>query len=479
MEMHGLQLNQVSAKSKARPMTLAEKAQYYEDEVEKYIKRTEYGYLSEVSLPQPGVRKNIRYHDSDNDGLWTSMYGAGECFAYGATKDPAAKKRAKQAFEALRFLNIAPIDGEVEQQPGFVARTVVPTTEPDPNKRGGYTLEGQRRKQQNDDGRWKVYSPRWPLTKDKQYWYKTDTSSDELDGHYFFYPLYHDLVADTPEEKERVKEVVRNLTDHLVRNNFCLVDHDGKPTRWAVYDPKAINLDYVWFPERGLNSLSILSYLTVAEHITGDTKYGVFAKKLIEDEYYGMNAMIAKLQRGIGSGNQSDDEMAFMSYYNLIRYTTDEEFKKEMIFSFYNYWIVESPELNPFFNFTFAAVSRGVKYTDPWGTYDLTPWDGWLDDSIQTLTGFPLDRCNWALQNSHRLDLVYLPPQAGRDPTSKPNRGRGYLVNGKVLPIENRHFNHWNTDPWRLNYGGNGQVLASGTVYLLPYYMGLYHGFIE
>ncbi|MCJ7638688.1 MAG: hypothetical protein MUO70_02185, partial [Euryarchaeota archaeon] len=32
--------------------------------------------------------------DSDNDGLWTSMYGAGECFAYAATKDPKAKERA-------------------------------------------------------------------------------------------------------------------------------------------------------------------------------------------------------------------------------------------------------------------------------------------------------------------------------------------------------------------------------------------------
>jgi hypothetical protein len=45
--------------------------------------------------------------------------------------------------------------------------------------------------------------------------------------------------------------------------------------------------------------------------------------------------------------------------------------------------------------------------------------------------------------------------------------------------VENRHFEHWNTDPWTLDYGGGGQVLASGTVFLLPYYLGLYHGFIE
>ena len=49
----------------------------------------------------------------------------------------------------------------------------------------------------------------------------------------------------------------------------------------------------------------------------------------------------------------------------------------------------------------------------------------------------------------------------------------------RVLPVENRHFNHWNTDPWRLDYGGSGNVLGAGTVFLLPYYMGLFHGFIE
>ena len=23
-----------------------------------------------------------------------------------------------------------------------------------------------------------------------------------------------------------------------------------------------------------------------------------------------------------------------------------------------------------------------------------------------------------------------------------------------MLPVENRHFNHWNTDPWELDYNG-------------------------
>jgi hypothetical protein len=78
------------------------------------------------------------------------------------------------------------------------------------------------------------------------------------------------------------------------------------------------------------------------------------------------------------------------------------------------------------------------------------------------------------------LDVVELPSLARADllyPHGR--RERGHRLNGKVVPVENRHFNHWNTDPWQLDYGGNGKELAAGTVFLLPYYMGVYHGFIE
>jgi hypothetical protein len=90
-----------------------------------------------------------------------------------------------------------------------------------------------------------------------------------------------------------------------------------------------------------------------------------------------------------------------------------------------------------------------------------------------------LDRANWAHHNSHRLDLVPLRRQQVPDLASDELPRRAGRVNGKVLPVEERHFSHWNTDPWRLDYGGDGRELASGTVFLLPYYLGLYHGFIE
>ncbi len=464
------------ARIERKPMKLSEKAAFYEEEIEKYIKRTEYGLVAEVALRSVGDKSNIIRYDTDNDGLWTSMYGAGECFAYGATKDPKFQARAKQAFEALRFLQKVTQDCEHSPPKGFLARTIRSTEEADPNEG---RVEMDRWHRAKRDMQWKVYEPRWPKSADGKWYWKSDTSSDELDGHYFFYPAYYDLVAETEEEKERVREVVRDLTDHLIEHDYALVDFDGQPTRWGIYSPKYLNKDTTWWYERGLKSLSMLSYLAVAEHMTGDAKYSDAIRDLVEHHGYLNNAMLSKVQSGFGSGNQSDDEMAVMCYYNLVKYAKDLLVRNQILYSFYWRWTLEAPEMNPFFNFAYAAVALDARFNDAWGSHKIDPWEGWLDDSIRTLTGIPLDRIGWPHQNSHRLDILHLPRQQASEPQDLYKKGRGLRNNGKVLPVEERYFGHWNTDPYILDYKGNGRMLASGTVFLLPYYMGLYHGFIQ
>jgi hypothetical protein len=457
-----------------RSMTFAEKAAFYEEEIARYIKRTPYGYVAEAPLRTPADKATAHPDDSDNDGLWTAMYGAGECFAWAATRDPQAKTRALQAFEALRFLQRVTQGADHAPPLGYVARTIRPTDGPDPN---AGRLESDRAAQKRDS-LWKVYEPRWPKSADGKWYWKSDTSSDELDGHYFFYGLYYDLCADSEAEKDRVREVVRALTDHLITHGFVLIDHDGRPTRWTIYGPQFLNRDPRWYPERGLNSLSILSYLAVAAHLTRDPKYEAASRELIDQHGYAQNAMYPKVQHGPGSGNQSDDEMAFMCYYSLLRCSRDETLMAQIRYSFFSYWANEAPEMNPFFNFAYAGLSREASMTNPFGRFSLAPWEGWFADAMATLCGLPLDRLNWAQRNSHRLDLVLLRPQQSSDLYEPRHRGRGSHVNGKVLPVENRHFNHWNTDPWALDYGGTGNELGAGTVFLLPYYLGLYHGFI-
>jgi len=457
-----------------RPITLAEKAKFYEDEIDKRHRRTPYGYVMAVRLPKAGDKSEWIQSDSDNDGLWTSMYGAGECFAYAATKDPLAKQRARKAFEALRFLSEVTQGGEHPAPPGFPARAILPTSGPDPNLHDSKERDINTRA--NRDHLWKILNPRWPKSADGKWYWKTDTSSDELDGHYFFYAAYYDLVAETPQEKDDVRKLVAAITDHLLDHNYSLVDWDGTPTRWAIFDPVNLNDNRLWWSGRGLNALSILSYLRVAEHLTGNSRYRQAYDRLVKEHKYAMNVMVPKISAGPGSGNQSDDEMAFMSYYDLIKYETDDDLLQRYSYSLANYWGIERIEMNPFFNFVTAASLTGKKFTDAYRTQDLTPRGEWQEESIDSLRRLPLDRVDWGHRNSQRKDLERIRTFISEDDE---RTGMGFRHNGRVLPVDERFFEFWNHNPFRLNTGGTGHNLGDGAVFLLPYYMGLYHHYLE
>ncbi len=456
-----------------KPMTLAAKAKWFEDEIDKRHRRTPYQYVHPVVLKRPGDVSEYTQVDSDNDGLWTSMYGAGECFAFGATGSAESQKRAKQAFEALRFLGTVTQGGAHPAPKGFVARSILPTSGRNPNDHDNAARD--RATQAERDHRWKIFEPRWPVSADGKWYWKTDTSSDELDGHYFFYALYYDLVAKSEDDRKAVREHVAALTDHLLVHNFTLVDHDGEPTRWAIFNPESLNEGKDFWQERGMNSISILAYLKVAEHITGDKKYAEAYDRLIQRHDYAANAMIVKTHLGAGAGNQSDDEMIFMNYYNLLKYEKDPDLREKYLMGFHCHYQNEQPELNPLFNFMYAAMAQGGKYHDAYGEQDLSARGPWLEESLDSLQRLPMDRIDWGVKNSHRKDIIPLAPNVREGGA----RQTGYRNNGKVLPIDERYVGHWNHDPWALDYRGAGRSLGDGAIYLLPYYMGVYHGFLR
>ena len=446
-----------------RPMTLAEKARAFEEAIDKYHRRTPYGYVLSVSLKNPGDTSEWTQHDSDNDGLWTGMYGAGECFAYAATKDPQAKQRAVAAFEAVRFLSQVTQGGTPPALPGFPARTILPTDGEDPNQVAYARRAGPR----TPAARPAVEShhPRWPKSADGKWYWKCDTSSDELDGHYFLYAVYYDLVAETEAEKSRVRDVVLAITDHLIDHDFQLIDHDGQPTRWARFSPEELNGGLFW-AGRGLNSLSILSYLKVAEHVSGGgAKYREAYDQLVREHSYATNVTDPKLQNGPGSGNQSDDEMAFMCFYNLLRYEQDTR-----LLALYNIalrrigrWRSRRPARCS------TSCSPPPTRAEPLRTSPATAsWSprippSCLDDAVDTLVRYPLDRFDWGYRNSHRLDIVPLP---GHLLDSRPQRAA--RRDGRVLPIDERFVEYWNHDPWSADSAGEGRTLADGASFLLP-----------
>jgi len=465
-----------------RMMTLAEKAAYFEEEIDKYHRRTPYQYVLEVAVEKPGDTGKIIQHDSDNDGLWTSMYGAGECFAYAATHDPQAKKRATAALQAMRFLSTVTQGGEHPAPKGFPARSILPTSGHNPNEHDSVAHDEEAHAR---DPLWKVLSPRWPKSADGKWYWKTDTSSDELDGHYFLYACYNDLVAETDAEKHLVREIVADVTGHLIDHELDLVDHDGKPTRWARFGPQTLN-QVTWGSGRGLNSLSILSYLLVAEHVTGDKRFRDVFDHLVKDHGYLANIIFPKSHTGPGTGNQSDDEMAFMCYYDLLKYAKDPEVRRAANMSLAGYWALEEPEQSPLFNYIYVASYSTPRRQGRGGSNQSSATRrrpqgripdqrvAAIADGLDFLKRYPLDRFEWGFKNSHRLDIVRLTRFPGRFYRN----ARGHLRSGKVLPIDERFIEHWNYDAWSIDSDANGKSLADGASFLLPYYMGLYHGFI-
>jgi hypothetical protein len=163
--------------------------------------------------------------------------------------------------------------------------------------------------------------------------------------------------------------------------------------------------------------------------------------------------------------------MAFMCYYNLINYETDPRLKLIFTWSFYQYWRLEEPEMNPLFNFIFASRMEPNRDKQLHILRMKLP-PTCLPEAIDTLKRYPIDRIRWAFKNSHRIDIVPLPEYVLE------GKGKGHRINGRVIPIDERSVEHWNHSPWQLNEDGDGKTLTDGAAFLLPYYMGLYYKFI-
>lgn len=454
--------------------TLAEKATAYLEDIDRYHRYTPLGYVSWAFMDAPGAKETARARYTDNDGHYTGKYLGMVSLGYAVTKEPKLMADAKKAFEALAFLSEVTEGGTRPAPKGFIARTIRSTSEPDPNPMFDHAYDLRRNKA---DTLWKFIQPRWPVDETGQWYWKCDSSSDELDGHFFGYGIYYDRVCETEAEKEAVRAVVRRMADHILNHNWTQTDHDGLPTRWGNFSPDKINRDQFWWEERGLKSLSILAYLAVTHHITGDQKYRDAFLKLAWDHGYAMNGLTQpKAMLSPGAFGQGDDDMAFLNYYHLLRYETDPALQDMFNYAVYWHWQIEQYERNPLFNVIYAACNLGKVHTDQWGTADLSPSESWLKNTLFTLKRFPLDLIDWPMSNAHRLDMVPL-RQFTRGP-GPGHIGKGHRVDGYTFPIDESHALQSDHDAWVLTQKADGTLLTTGVSFLLPYYMARVHGFI-
>ena len=404
------------------PMTLTEKSRAFVHRVQ--VRHNRWGLTADSRLRVPGDLSTSQMVSSDNDGLWTAMYVAAECFRYKVTGEADARANARQGMNAL--VRLEAITGI----PGFPARSFIKVGPP------GEDVQPQ-------DGEWHD-------TPDRLWRWKGDTSSDEIVGHYFVYPIYYDLVADEAE-KPALRAAVERITNHILDNDYQLIGPGGTRTRWGWWGPAAIWEDP---DETGLRALHILSHLRVARHLTQNAQYRA-RYEAAYDALVGTHKYhwLTRNQKVMVPGhlNHSDDELAFLSFYPLLRYETDPALLEVYRQSLERSWQIERPERNPLWNVIYAAGTGAAEYD--------------REASLRTLREIPMDLVEWTVGNSHRLDVPI-------DPLSDRFQRSQSLI---VLPYDELPMSKWNGNPYALDGGKGGRSEDDGAYFLLPYWMGRFH----
>ncbi len=399
-------------------MSLAEKAEHYATLTERHHNRG--GYVTIRWLSEEGNLDSGHIEVSDNDGTWTGLYLAYLSFRYAVTKDPAVRRLASKSLDAMLYLE------RVTGIPGFPARAVRFDGEP------GF-----------GDGH-----PEFHRTPDGKTEWKGDTSSDEIDAHYFALSICYDLAA-SEREKAKIRETVGRITDHIIDHGYFLVDRDGKPTTWGVWSPKLLNHDDRWRMQKGLNSLEIISHLKVAHHITGNERYRQEYENLVKEHHYALNSIKQRITI-MGQHTWHDDQLAMLSYYPLLLYEKDPDLRRILLLSLERTWQELRRMRYPFWNFIYGAVTG-------------KPCD--VEASVDHLAKLPLDLVKWSIRNSVRADFK-------RDPENSDLA----LV---PFPADERTVENSDGCFFRIDGGYNGIVAQDGTIYLLPYWMARYHGLID
>lgn len=419
-----------------KSMTLHEKAMFFEEQVRSRHIRN--GFNATLSGMEKGNLSSGYLSDADNDGLWTSMYLGAEVFRYAVTKDKNALENCRESLDGMeRLFTVNPVAG-------FPARSC---------ERSGYID--------------KLADPeRWQHSPEPEWDWKATTSSDEAIGHILAYGAMAELIDD-PNLKKRAIVLIDTLMSHIVKNNWYLIDYDGKPTTWGRWNPEYVNSFPTNVGDRKLNSSNIIAMLQTAYHFTKKPIYKEKAFELMQKHGFFVNLMRPMKEIGYApedadehskklsdAWNHSDDEMYFLGYWGLYRYAFNDTLKNHFKRAIIDHWQAERPEKEGLWNI-FTALTKTPNFD--------------LNEAVWYLQEHPLDMIDWVIENSHRKDIEKLETNF-RTQTTK-----------EVLPPDERPIQRHNANMFTLDRTkGNGtSEHSAGDIWLLPYWLGRYLGVIS
>ena len=147
-----------------------------------------------------------------------------------------------------------------------------------------------------------------------------------------------------------------------------------------------------------------------------------------------------------------DDNLAFRSYYTILRYTTDPILRSLYLRSLARTFEVKRMEHIGWFNFAYGI---------------LTGNDCEADKAVKSLREWTLDCVEYNYYNSFRDDLY---PEPGYVP---------YEGGTKAMSPRETSVTRGSRNALRYDGGVGGRRVMEPTGYLRDYWMGRYHGIIE
>jgi hypothetical protein len=198
--------------------------------------------------------------------------------------------------------------------------------------------------------------------------------------------------------------------------------------------------------------MELLSFLKTAGHITGDPRWAQEYRKAVGLGYARTAARYRELREEI---NYSDEELAMLSFYNLFRYEKDRDLLDRYYRPAMNQWwenIVR--EENPLWTLIYATGQPDARVD--------------LESAVRTLYRMPIDTIEWTVTNSGRKEVVMA---RASDRFQK----RQAVT---LLPPDERPVMKWNSNPFDIDGGSDGRGEDDGAAFLLPYWMGRYHGLL-
>ena len=417
-----------------------------------------HGLVSGTFLQKNGDRSSWLQYCDDNDGLWTSM--AVMAWSYWALSDPdnaEAQRRTWDGFQGLETLSVLP-----GAFPRYPARTFCQVSE---DKKPVLLSRNDHAARCGDlnDPVWHPAAVAPNKTDGGRWFYKGDTSSDELCGHLAAYPIIFDAVR-TDEQRQRVMALFDGILLGIIKSGYYLIDPTtGKPTTWGFWAPEALNNDPEHYSERGPNSLQMLAWCAAGYSMSGNQIYKDTFWTLANEHGYARNAMNVKLDSSVDE-NHSDTELIFLAYHSLFyalqrlskddaRRTELEQMTALLLPSLRRTWLLTKGESSPLWLSIYAGVAgqRVAEQELAAAEYSLRKW--------------AVDNINWKIDGTKRQDLVVSPftVRQGTAPLMKNTR-----------PPSERVATHYNNDPFEIIVGGDGNDEVEPAVFLLPYFMTKY-----